>query len=108
MSDELTDLIASMPSTEPAEIAQVIRERFNLFKKPSVWEADPEPAKDQLWRNKGSARLVRITKIDHYYSGYHGSMDVVWEIADDSRGPKTGWVRQQNWRSHFVYVGEAD
>ena len=109
MSDALTDLIASMPSAEPEEIAQAIRARFTLVEKQSVWEADPSPAIGQLWRNKESGRLVRITEVIRYDGGYYGDMPrVIWEIADDSRGVKKGRVYLHYWKSRFAYVGEAE
>lgn len=110
MSDALTDLIVSMPSAEPAEIAEAIRARFTLVEKQSVWEADtePEPAKGQFWRNKESGRLVRISAFHELYRGLGEARLVVWERADDSRGPKNGRVQYHYWKSRFKYVGEAE
>jgi hypothetical protein len=101
VTDKLEALIAAGEKQSPAAVAAAIRKHFHVFEKPVVAPEPPTPEAGQVWRNKQSDRLVKITEIrDTNYSG----KDVVWE-ALSGRGPKIGKVWFHYWTSRFEFIG---
>lgn len=101
---QLTELLASTQAKamSPKQLAELITQEFNVVKISTATKRymQPTPQVNQLWRNRSSNRLVRISTIDNLYN-------IIWEAADDSRGPKTGRGYRPYWADRFDYVGTS-
>lgn len=104
--ERLKDLIDTHKSETADELSKTILDKFIVLDKAPLTRGEqPAPAVDQLWRNRESHRLVRITELSR--RGHRSMGDVLWEVADESRGPKTGRVFEHNWISRFTHVADA-
>ena len=83
----------------PAALHGHILDVFRVLDQPATRAAQPTPEVGQSWRNRTSARLVKITAI----GGGPWSDQVEWECIDGSRGQKTGSVWRHGWTDRFDY-----
>lgn len=82
----------------PAALHGHILDMFRVVDQPVARGEQPAPTVGQTWRNRTSARLVKITHI-----GVPSRDQVEWECIDGSRGQKTGSVWLPYWTNRFDY-----
>lgn len=85
------------------KIATAIEGRFDVRERIPAAASQPAPTPEvgQLWRNKQSDRLVKISAVD---VGYNRA--IRWE-AITGRGPKTGRVWLHYWTSRYEFIAVA-
>lgn len=104
--ERLKDLINTHQNETADELSKTILDTFIVLDKtPATRPEQPAPAVGQLWRNRKSQRIIRITKIVSY--SRPGTGEIHWEVADESRGPSKGAAWSGYWRSRFVHVTDA-
>ena len=80
----------------PAALHLHILDLFRVVDQPAARGEQPKPAVGQTWRNRTSARLVKITGIGGTWRD-----QIEWECIDGSRGQKTGSAWLHYWTERF-------
>ena len=99
---KLAALIDKHHHEGPAALYGRILDVFRVVDQPASRAEQPEPAVGQTWRNRTSARLVKITAM-----GGPWRDQIAWECVDGSRGQKTGSVWRHYWTDRFDYEETA-
>ena len=89
---KLAALIDKHHPEGPAALRGHILDVFRVVDQPAARGEQPEPAVGQTWRNRTSARLVKITGLGD---------QIAWECIDGSRGQATGSVYKHYWTERF-------
>lgn len=89
------DLLDLTEIEGPVNDAIELLENSDIRPKAKPRGEQPEPAVGQIWRNRGSDRLVRIYKINRNYT--HWS-------ALTGRGQSRGYSIRRCWPTRFDYV----
>lgn len=98
-SAKLAALIDEYHYQGPTALHGHILDVFRVVDQPGPRGPQPVPKVGQKWRNRTSARLVRITNTNDNDSP--GSRRIEWECIDGSRGPNTGSVWISYWTERF-------